>query len=141
VQARLARVWRTTRHCAGARCRRPLPAALQVGPRRLAEVTRTQERRVRARYGVEPALARSLPAGLSRSSRTPRSRHLGEAAWAQPGRLGFRDRLGRGRRLARLATRAVGLVVRAWRACVKCAVRRAVPRRWGVPWLASGGSS
>ena len=53
VRARLARVWRTTRHCARARCRRPLPAALQVGPRRLAEVTRTQERRVEARYGVE----------------------------------------------------------------------------------------
>ena len=53
VQSRLARVWRTTRDCAGAACRRPLPAALQVGPRQLAEATRTQERGVEARYGVE----------------------------------------------------------------------------------------
>jgi N-acetylglucosamine-6-sulfatase len=53
VQARLARVWKATRDCAGAGCRAPLPAALQVGPRRLAEVTRTQERGVEARYGVE----------------------------------------------------------------------------------------
>jgi N-acetylglucosamine-6-sulfatase len=52
VQAQLARVWRTTRSCAGATCRRPLPAALQVGPRQLAETTRAQERGVAARYGV-----------------------------------------------------------------------------------------
>lgn len=52
VQAQLARVWKATRDCAGADCRKPLPAALQVGPRVLAEVTRTQERGVQARYGV-----------------------------------------------------------------------------------------
>jgi arylsulfatase A-like enzyme len=52
VQAQLARAWRATRGCAGATCRVPLPEGLQVGARQLAEVTRTQERGVEARYGV-----------------------------------------------------------------------------------------
>jgi N-acetylglucosamine-6-sulfatase len=53
VQAQLARVWKASRDCAGASCRTPLPAALQVEPPQLAEVTQTQERGVQARYGVE----------------------------------------------------------------------------------------
>jgi arylsulfatase A-like enzyme len=53
VQAQLARVWEAARDCAGASCRASLPAALQVGPRQVAEGTRTQERGVQARYGVE----------------------------------------------------------------------------------------
>jgi N-acetylglucosamine-6-sulfatase len=55
IQAELARVWADYRDCAGASCRKPLPVALQAGPRRLAAATRQQERGVEARYGV-PAL-------------------------------------------------------------------------------------
>ncbi len=55
VQRELADLWRRYRQCAGASCRAPMPQSLQLGARRLAEVTRTQERRVDTRYGV-PAL-------------------------------------------------------------------------------------
>jgi N-acetylglucosamine-6-sulfatase len=55
VQAILARVWANRRDCSGARCVRPLPPPLQVGPHALAKLTRAQEKKVRARYGV-PAL-------------------------------------------------------------------------------------
>ena len=52
VQAQLARLWKQYRGCAGASCRVPLPASLQVGPEKLAQTTREQERGVAARYGV-----------------------------------------------------------------------------------------
>ena len=52
VQAQLARLWKQYRGCAGASCRVPLPTSLQVGPEKLAQTTREQERGVAARYGV-----------------------------------------------------------------------------------------
>ena len=52
VQAELAKVWRNYRTCAGASCRRPLPASLQVAPKRLRAGTLEQQQGVRARYDV-----------------------------------------------------------------------------------------
>jgi hypothetical protein len=55
VQAMLAKIWANRRDCSGASCVQPLPPPLQVGPQALAKLTRAQEQKVRARYGV-PAL-------------------------------------------------------------------------------------
>ena len=55
VQAMLASVWASRRLCSGASCVQPLPPPLQVGPHALAKLTRAQEKKVLARYGV-PAL-------------------------------------------------------------------------------------
>jgi N-acetylglucosamine-6-sulfatase len=52
VQRQLARIWADYRDCSGASCLRPLPRSLQVGPHALAKLTRTQEKKVMARYGV-----------------------------------------------------------------------------------------
>lgn len=52
VQARLAQLWRRYRSCAGILCQAPMPAAMQEGPRQLAQSTQQQERGVAARYGV-----------------------------------------------------------------------------------------
>jgi arylsulfatase A-like enzyme len=52
VQAQLEKVWAAGRYCSGATCVRPLPKSLQVGPAELAKLTRQQQRKVQARYGV-----------------------------------------------------------------------------------------
>jgi N-acetylglucosamine-6-sulfatase len=52
VQAALARVWATTRSCAGPACHAPLPASLQASPSTVAGLTRHQEDAVHARFGT-----------------------------------------------------------------------------------------
>lgn len=52
AQAQLSRLWTAYRNCAGSSCLRPMPRSLQVGPDELAKLTRRQEQKVRARYGV-----------------------------------------------------------------------------------------